>query len=392
MIPVWFYRVLGVLLALGGCALVGLNAYATWLQGSTWAVTDGGKFIAKSTAVTMEVVGVVLIGFAAGAAWAGGKRLGSVVLTIVMLVSGVHVINSIASFRATERMSASKTREAAIDRVTAADKLQADSAKKMLDIAAKNADDKGARRDFVGGNEKAIKAFRDAPVEVRIDPDSGAELWAGAFGITVQRMQMWLSALEAVWQVVLSMVCFHVAGLFLNPLSWLKSSTDRKTSSSSSDGGGGVKKHPDNVVPLHKPEQTTAVNAESLHQPEVTTVASAEPLTQPEETTPAANTEPLSPPKQTTAPLTVSSRPPVESLAPTQQRWTAEEVDAHLSQVAGDPDRISWRAMGRMTGWDHAQLFKRHQRLIGVNNAGRRALGQHRVQHRQQGHRNAYPN
>jgi hypothetical protein len=375
MIPVWFYRTLGVLLALGGCALVGINAYATWLQGSTWAVTDGGKIIAKFTAVTMEVVGVVLIGFAAGAAWSGGKRLASVALTIIMLVSGIHVVNSIASFRATERMSASKTREAAIDRVAAADQLQKDSAKEVLKFAGKNADDKGARRDFIGANEKAVKAFRDAPVEVRIDPDSGAELWAAAFGITVQRMQMWLSAMEAIWQVVLSMVCFHVAGLFLNPLSWLKASTDRKTTGNTD--GGGVKK--DNVVPLHKPEQATVVNAVPLSQPEVTT--------------PAASASPLSPPQQTTAPLTVSSGPPVESHAPTQRRWTEDDVDALLSRVANDPKRPSWRAMGLMTGWDYAQLHKRWQRsTTGVNSAAHKALGKQRRQHRQQEYRGSYPN
>jgi hypothetical protein len=238
MISVGFARTLGVLLFLGGCALVVLNGYATWLQGSTWAVTDGGKFIAKSTAVTIEVVGVVLIGFAAGAAWSAKKRGVGFILTMIMLVSGVAVVNSIASFRATERLSASKTREAHIDRVAEADKLQKDSAKKVLDLAGKNADDRGARRDFVAANEKAIKAFREAPVEVQIAPDAGAELWAASLGFTVQRVQMVVSAMEAIWQVVLSMVCFHFAGFFMNPLSWLKASGDRKLPSSSEGGGG----------------------------------------------------------------------------------------------------------------------------------------------------------
>jgi uncharacterized membrane protein len=237
MISVGFYRTLGVLLFLGGCALVALNGYATWLQGSTWAVTDGGKFIAKSTAVTIEIVGVVVIGFAAGAAWSGGRRWIGFFLGVIMLVSGVNVVNSVASFRATERMSASMTRGAAIDRVAEADKLQKESAKKTLDYAGKARSGK-AREDFISANKEAIKSFREAPVEVRIAPDAGAELWATAFGFTAQRVQMLLSALEAFWQVVLSMVCFPAAGFFMNPLSWMKVSGDKKLAGSPEGSGG----------------------------------------------------------------------------------------------------------------------------------------------------------
>lgn len=376
MISVGFSRALGVLLFLGGCVLVGLNAYATWLQGGTWAVTADGKFIAKWTAITIEIVGVVLVGFAAGSAWSAKQRLVGFGLGLVMIVSGAMVVNSIASFRATERMSASKTREAAIDRVAEADKLAKDNVKKMADLAAKNADDKGARRDFIGANAEAIKAFRDAPVEVKVAPDAGAELWATAFGLTLHRVQMIQSALDAVWQVVLSMVCFPAAGFFMNPFGWLKSATDRKPAGSSDNSGG--KK--DNVVPLHKPETTT-------------TAVSASALSEAQPSTPPAHKAALTGSEQTTQAKVSSGTAPVELHAPRQQRWTEDEVDAFLTRAAKNPRRPTWRAMGLMMGWDHAQVYRRWQKLEGDNNAGRRALGsQHRVQHRQQEHRSTYPN
>lgn len=274
-----FVRAIGVLLLLGGIAIFGLTAIMNYLQGEMWAVTESGKLVNRWSSVIIDAVGIVVIGFAAGAAFAARKRGWGIGLTLIMLLSAVASINSMASFQATERMSASKTREAHLDRVKDADKLQADSAKDALKLAGKNADDKGARRDFVAANKDAIKAFRDAKVEVQVAPDAGAELWATLSGWSLDRIQMIQSAYLAILLIILKMVCFQSAGFFLNPLAWRMKASDVKVSGSSEGGGNDPKKSDgsndkqpatiapkdEKVVPIRA--ATVVQQAESVGQP-----------------------------------------------------------------------------------------------------------------------------
>jgi hypothetical protein len=101
--------------------------------------------------------------------------------------------------------------------------------------------------------------------------------------------------MEAIWQVVLSMVCFHFAGFFMNPLSWLKASGDRKLPSSSEGGGGKPKsseeskpatdaKQDANVIPLRaEPAQLQAAQ-QALPSPKVSSEAPRVPAPAPRPT------------------------------------------------------------------------------------------------------------
>jgi hypothetical protein len=210
---------MGVLLLLGGTALVALNAYTTWVQGATWAVTDQGKWIISATIMTIEVVGVVFIGFAGGAALSAKRWILGSILTLAMLGSALVVVNSIASFQATERLSATKTHEAQAARIKDADKLQASAANRAMSMAA-SAESRGRARDLLKANQQSIADFRNAKTDVILEPDAGATLFAKLSGWTIERVQMTQAAYISVLQVILAMLCFHAAGFFVNPMSW----------------------------------------------------------------------------------------------------------------------------------------------------------------------------
>jgi hypothetical protein len=274
-----------------------------------------------------------------------------------MLLSAVASINSMASFQATERMSASKSREAEIGRFRQADKLAAESAQKTLAFAGR-AKSSSARDDYIYANQEAIKAFRDSKVQVQIAPDAGAELWASLSGWTVEKIQMVQAAYLAILLILLKMVCFQAAGFFLNPLAWAKSSSVAPVRSGNSGDANGGDDGKDvnkggNIVPLHPAERSTpAVQAGQ------------------DAATPAVERPVPATPQRSVTP--VASAP-----------WSDRDVDALLKQRPLMAVRPTWRQLGEMTGWDHTTLFKRGQRLTGKQ--GRRpVLGQHRQQHRHQ--------
>lgn len=248
MISVRYGIFMGVLLLIGGLSLVSLNAYTTWVQGATWAVTDNGKWIISATIMTIEIVGVVVIGFAGGAALSAKRWLLGTILTLAMIGSALVVVNSIASFQATERLSATKTHEVQIARLKDADKLQATAANRAMREAA-NSDTSRARRDFLKANQQSIADFRSVKTDVILEPDAGAALFAKLFGWTLERVQMTQAAYISVLQVLLAMLCFHAAGFFLNPMGWGRRAEAAKAIGTSkkevpgggnSDGGGSV--------------------------------------------------------------------------------------------------------------------------------------------------------
>lgn len=232
-----FVRLIGVFLLLGGIAIFGLTATMNYYQGEMWAVTEHGKNVNRWSAVIIDAVGIVVIGFAAGAAFAAYKRAWGTFLTLIMLMSAVASINSMASFQATERMSASKTREAELGRIETADDLTKKTATTAL-AAAKDTRYRSVREDFLQANKEAIKSFRDAKVEVQVEPDAGAQLWATISGWSLDRIQMVQSAYLAVLLIILKMVCFQAAGFFLNPLAWMRTA-DKRSLPSSPKGGAG---------------------------------------------------------------------------------------------------------------------------------------------------------
>lgn len=193
--------------------------------------------------------------------------------------------------------------------------------------------------------------------------DKYAAAIATFFGWTLEATQTRLTAAIAATAYVVKF-----SGLWFGPIFLLRrrrQGVERSARGNTGNDGDGDGK----VVPLHKPEPSTAaMNADPLPAASNSTANAAAPA----------------------AAATQRSERAVEPLTQVQQRWTEKEVDAYLTEVADSP-KLSWRAMGQMMGWDHTTLFKRWQRSTGVNEGQRRPVLGHRQQHRQERYAHARP-
>lgn len=226
-------RICGWGLLLGGIVLLGLTGAMNWFQGEHLGVTTAGKFLNSVGSVAVDVFGLLFCGLAAGVCFANRKWVWGGIFALAVLLSAGWSVNSMWGYQATERVSASKTREVEIARVKDADKLEKDSAAKALDLA-KSAGNRNARKDFLAANQDAIKSFRDAKVTIVVAPDLGAQSMAEKLGWKVETVQYLQSGYFAVLVIFLKMVGFPGAGFLL---SWHPEPPSRTVSGSSDSSG-----------------------------------------------------------------------------------------------------------------------------------------------------------
>jgi hypothetical protein len=232
-------RICGWGLLLGSISLLVLTGTINYFQGDHFGVSAAGKAIASVSSVAVDIMGLFFCGIAAGICFGIRKWGWGLAFGFAMLLSGGWSINSMYSYQATERISASATREAQNSRVVDADKLTKDSVAKTLSLAAK-AKNSTAREDYMYGTQEAIKAFRDAKVDVFVAPDPGAQSIAARLGWKLETVQYLQSGYLAILVIFLKMIGFPGAGFLLSwnpePTSPVKSSS---VPSSPKGGAGG---------------------------------------------------------------------------------------------------------------------------------------------------------
>ena len=267
------FRICGWGVLTGALALLVLTGVTNWFQGEHQGVTVAGKIINSVGSVSIDVMGLLFCGLAAGVC-IGTRRWGwAAIFTFALVASAGWSANSVYSFQATEAISASKTRATANERIADADKLTKDSVGKMTAFAGK-AQTRTARKDFIAGTNEAIKSFRDAEVKVIVAPDQGAESLAAKLGWNVEAVQQLRSAYFAVLIIFLKMIGFPGAGFLL---SWNPEPTGRSIAGSQEGSGGKGKSEPPvastgaEIVPLRKadPSQLQATSEVSSGPPRV---------------------------------------------------------------------------------------------------------------------------
>jgi hypothetical protein len=242
------FRICGWGVLAGSIALLILTGVTNWFQGGHQGVTVAGKIINSVGSVSIDVMGLLFCGLAAGVC-AGNRRWGwAFIFGIALVASAGWSANSVYSFQATEAISASKTRATTNERIADADKLARDSVGKMATFAGK-AKTSAAREDFIYGSQEAIKSFRDAEVKVIVAPDAGAEIIASKLGVSLETVQQIRSAYFAILIIFLKMIGFPGAGFLL---SWNPEPTapnGRKLAGSPEGSGGKDKSQPATIAP-----------------------------------------------------------------------------------------------------------------------------------------------
>ena len=261
-----FYRNVGWTLIAGGFVLLAITAFMNWFQGDHIGVTTAGKLLNSIGSVAIDLVGIVVIGVACGACWAAKRWVWASIFTVAVILSAGWSVNSIMSFQATERISASSARLKAIQRSAAADKLQIDDYKWKRGTAVR-AGDRIERKDFLGSAQGSIKEFREAKVQAQIEPDAGAQAWSKWLGYSLENVQLTQAGYFALLIIFLKSICFPGGGYFLDPMSWLNQPSEPGSNQKNSDGspgsgggsggsgGGEPRKKPD-LKPVPKGEPT----------------------------------------------------------------------------------------------------------------------------------------
>ena len=237
-------RVLSVCLFLGGAACLALTAWINYLQGEHMGVTDAGKWVNSIGSVVVDIVGLVIVGLAAGACWAARRVAPAVVFTVVMLASAGWSINSMIGFQATERVSASKVRQRAIERDAEADKM-AKGHLNWLRGTVRNAESGRERKDLLSSASAEITKFRQTKTEARIEPDAGANVIAAWLNRKIDQVQLGQVAYFSVLLIILKMVCFPSAAFFWGAQAGSSGSNQRTGSGSGGSGGGLKVVHPE---------------------------------------------------------------------------------------------------------------------------------------------------
>jgi hypothetical protein len=263
-----FYRRIGWGLVCGGVVILILTAAMNYFQGDLIGVTSAGKMLNSLGSVAIDSTGIVLCGLAAGACWAAWRWGWGLVFTVALVGSAAWSANSILSFQAAERMSASSHRASLIARDAEADKLSKEHAK-WLRGSAVNSDSRTERKDYLKSASEEIAKYRNTKTEARIQPDAGSQWWASWTGWSLERVQLSQSAYFALLLIFLKSVCFSGAGFFL---SWSPAPSGGSVSAKPEGGGGTMKavetpkgKKPETVaarqaeiVPLRKAEAPVA--------------------------------------------------------------------------------------------------------------------------------------
>lgn len=230
----WKFRATGVGLLIGSIVLLALTSTTNWVQGLNDGVTEPGKIINSAGSVAVDVMGLLFCGMAVGVC-IGIRRWGwAVVFSLGLVLSALWSGYSVYSFRASEQVSASTTREIANSRIEEADKLAKAAATKTLD-AATGSRYRSVRQDFIAANQEAIKSFRDAEVKVIVPPDAGSASFARGIGWKLEDVQTAKAVFFSVLIIFLKMIGFPGAGFLL---SWRPEETDRRISGSKKGGSG----------------------------------------------------------------------------------------------------------------------------------------------------------
>ena len=334
------FKVIGWGLFAGGMVLLGLTAAMNWFQGDHIGVTAAGKWLNSLSSVTVDVVGIVCIGMAAGACWAARRFTWAVLFTLALILSAGWSVNSVLSFQATERISASKSREAEIRRGAKADKIAEDHVKWTRGTAVQRELSKNERKDLLAASSEEIKKFRTAKVGPQIEPDAGAQTWATITGFELQTVQIGQSGYLALLLIFLKALCFPGAGWFLDPLSAVARVNQR--TSGGSPGSGGKSKD-GKVVQMPEPAK----------QPQP---LRAEP----------ARTMQLQLPKASSGHRGVFSTD-----APTGKLTFDQFIDRVRDNVAHGEPALSTYALAAATGWSQTSVV-RHQAKMGGKAKARR--------------------
>lgn len=342
------FRICGWGVLLGSIALLILTGVTNWFQGGHQGVTLAGKIINSVGSVSIDVMGLLFCGLAAGVCF-GTRRWGwAIVFSIALVASAGWSANSVYSFQATEAISASKTRATANERILEADKIAKDSVGKLTAYAGK-AKSTAAREDFIYGQQEAIKSFRDAEVKVIVAPDAGAEIIASKLGVSLETVQQIRSAYFAILIIFLKMIGFPGAGFLL---SWSPPEPPSAKLAGSTEPSGSKDKKQDATV------ADTPANV-------VDFPAKVSAPTQPLQAAPQQLQAP--PPK-------VSSGPPrVPAPAPTTSVQTSNR--SILEILANHPSPLSQRALAHMAGKTEATVSRELQRLEGRGKVKRERKG-----------------
>lgn len=355
-----FCRRVGWGLLIGGLVILALTAATNYFRGDLLGVSTAGKWISSLGSVAIDIVGIVGCGLAAGACLAERRWGWGFFLSIALVLSVLWSANSILNYQAAERISASKTHQVAISRIKDADKLESDSAKKALDLA-KGAGTRSARKDFIGANQDAIKSFRDAKVEVRVEPDAGPQWLASLIGWRIETILLTESTFFALLLIFLKSVCFASSGFFL---SWSPEAIDRKLSGSPEGSGGKVKSEPEavkqdeKVVAFPTPAKAEAVGFQAA---------------------PASNSDlperVESQPKVSSATASVSAGAPSSSQKPKKSRKSKQDVFDFLRAQAGRLTHTSGAAIAKATGASEPTVSRALQEWEGKGNLRRERNG-----------------
>jgi hypothetical protein len=266
-------RISGWGVLVGSLALLALTAVMNWMQGANDGVTGPGMIINGVGSVAIDIMGLLFCGLAAGICFATKRWGWGFIFGAGLVCSAVWSGYSVYSFRASEEISASTTRELANKRIAVADSLAAESVRKSLDNA-KGAETRSARRDFIAANRDAIKDFRNQDVQVVITPTAGSKVVADRLGMELATIQIIRSAFFSFLVIFLKMIGFPGAGFLL---SWSPEPTEPERKPGNPDTGSGTKsteetkdKEPAREAEIHRfPSKVTAAPDQFQTTPKV---------------------------------------------------------------------------------------------------------------------------
>lgn len=346
------YRGLANWVFAGGCVCLVLTALMNFLQGQMLGVTWLGQLVNSSASVTVDIVGIVVIGTVAGRLLAAKKYALSLALWLVVFAAGLWSINSLITFQAGERIAAGDQYAQQLGRTAKADKMNQDNSSWYTRMATK-VTGRAARQDMIKASGEEVKAVREAKTEAVIDPGAGAKVLAKFSNQNAETIVIAQITYLSFLLIMLKVVSFPLQG-YLRELGTQQqgSPPNHKKNTGGSNGSGGsgggwrgwFKREPKTVTP--EPANSN---------PPI-------PIRTPVRAT--ASASPPEPAKVSSGPLRV----PVDALNPKPKLSFDEFLDRLSDNVAHGEPATSTRALMRETGWSQTSVVRHQNKLKGRRN------------------------